>query len=554
MELCVEQMSFCMSRGDEESRLSSRHDSAVSSVHKDTMQRVLRTKGKVPHVAVVGAGIAGLRCADLLLKGGVRVTVFEARDRIGGRVHQAEISGRLVDVGANWIHGNTNGNPITRIAAKTKTLLHKWEDHEAVIDPKGKRMDKNQVKEYSEIFWGIIAKAFLYSNAHSSSIDSRKSLLDYVREELQKAKRDSKEVTEILKLAQTWGSFIGDPIEKQSLKFFFLEESLDGENVFVASTYRKILEEIAATAITSATFRLNTQVDRIGNCKHSEVDGHHVSLHVAHDEPHNHISLNGGSDSCETDECSCFDEIVLTAPLGWLKINKETAFSVPLPERMSEAVDNISYGCLEKVYVTFTEAFWDTPLSEDGTCTGFTLFQSPDYIAHPPAISWSQECVSLATLPGSTAHATLLFYLYGAAARQMVDSITNIPPESSIYYMELDKFFRPLYSKLHNYDVVNSACKPTAFLATQWQNDKLAGYGSYTNCQVGLEAGDKDIEVMRHGLPERALWFAGEHTAPFVALGTTTGAYWAGEAVARRICDLYDIAVPMDDDDGTGPN
>lgn len=28
---------------------------------------------------------------------------------------------------------------------------------------------------------------------------------------------------------------------------------------------------------------------------------------------------------------------------------------------------------------------------------------------------------------------------------------------------------------------------------------------------------------------------AGEHTAPFVALGTVTGAYWSGEGVARRI-------------------
>lgn len=39
-----------------------------------------------PHVAVVGAGLAGLRCADLLIQHGSRVTVFEARDRLGGRV------------------------------------------------------------------------------------------------------------------------------------------------------------------------------------------------------------------------------------------------------------------------------------------------------------------------------------------------------------------------------------------------------------------------------------------------------------------------------------
>ena len=37
-------------------------------------------------VCVVGAGLAGLRCAEVLAEEGVNVAVFEARDRIGGRV------------------------------------------------------------------------------------------------------------------------------------------------------------------------------------------------------------------------------------------------------------------------------------------------------------------------------------------------------------------------------------------------------------------------------------------------------------------------------------
>lgn len=45
-----------------------------------------RTKGKIPHVGIIGAGVSGLRCADILLKHGVKVTILEARDRVGGRV------------------------------------------------------------------------------------------------------------------------------------------------------------------------------------------------------------------------------------------------------------------------------------------------------------------------------------------------------------------------------------------------------------------------------------------------------------------------------------
>ena len=47
----------------------------------DTKQRL--------HVCVVGAGLAGLRCAEILIEKGVRVTILEARDRLGGRVSRA---------------------------------------------------------------------------------------------------------------------------------------------------------------------------------------------------------------------------------------------------------------------------------------------------------------------------------------------------------------------------------------------------------------------------------------------------------------------------------
>lgn len=45
--------------------------------------------GPALHVGVIGAGFAGLRCAEILLDHGVRVTVLEARDRLGGRVSRA---------------------------------------------------------------------------------------------------------------------------------------------------------------------------------------------------------------------------------------------------------------------------------------------------------------------------------------------------------------------------------------------------------------------------------------------------------------------------------
>lgn len=60
--------------------------------------------------AVVGAGLAGLRTAVDLAAAGASVTVFEARDRVGGRVLSAPPNGAdptgaplVLDLGAQWV-------------------------------------------------------------------------------------------------------------------------------------------------------------------------------------------------------------------------------------------------------------------------------------------------------------------------------------------------------------------------------------------------------------------------------------------------------------------
>ncbi|MFJ5516637.1 protoporphyrinogen oxidase [Streptomyces griseoluteus] len=52
------------------------------------------------HVVVIGAGVAGLAAAHRALARGVRVTVLEATDRVGGKLLPGEIAGLRVDLGA----------------------------------------------------------------------------------------------------------------------------------------------------------------------------------------------------------------------------------------------------------------------------------------------------------------------------------------------------------------------------------------------------------------------------------------------------------------------
>ncbi|MEU4493592.1 protoporphyrinogen oxidase [Streptomyces sp. NBC_00210] len=52
------------------------------------------------HVVVIGGGIAGLAAAHRLVSAGVRVTLLEATDRLGGKLQAGEIEGAPVDLGA----------------------------------------------------------------------------------------------------------------------------------------------------------------------------------------------------------------------------------------------------------------------------------------------------------------------------------------------------------------------------------------------------------------------------------------------------------------------
>src|SRR5689334_20173394 len=67
------------------------------------------------HVVIIGAGFSGLAAARKLADDGLRVTVLEARDRIGGRTRTDTSLGVPIDIGASWIHG-TEDNPLTKLA------------------------------------------------------------------------------------------------------------------------------------------------------------------------------------------------------------------------------------------------------------------------------------------------------------------------------------------------------------------------------------------------------------------------------------------------------
>jgi monoamine oxidase len=214
------------------------------------------------------------------------------------------------------------------IAESTKTATHSWDGRQAIFDPDGKPLPAAKAAALSERVWEIIGEAMAESNKSSAAIPADKSLYDYFKKHSDGLGDDAET---FLNLTEMWGAFVGSPVQRQSLKFFWLEECIDGENLFVADTYHKVLQQIAAPALKGANIIFNKKVTRLLSKTGSEISDRGFVVVETSD-----------------DETLEFDQVVLTAPLGWLKHNKD-AFSPALPKRLTEAIDAISYGTLDKV-------------------------------------------------------------------------------------------------------------------------------------------------------------------------------------------------------------
>jgi hypothetical protein len=497
---------------------------------------------------------------------------------------QAHVGTHLVDLGPNWIHGTQN-NPILDLVRSTNTPTHDWPEEQVAFGPDGVALDEDVAKENAEVVWSLIGDAFKHSNEASGEIDAKLSLMDYIEQHVdervlgqmsgkvkgEKFEKEAKRRKElVLKLAELWGGFIGATTARQSLKFLWLEECLEGENLFCAGTYAKVLEVVAAPALQKGQIKFEHVVNKISST--SEANSPSVTVSV----------LGKGKQT--------FDEVIVTCPLGWLKRNKHV-FEPALPTRISQAIASLGYGNLDKVYITFPRAWWDDPvrqlptanagqfedmerslrkvtatatpqheakkLSSNGEAAnehyvGFTTFIAPEYARDTNPDAWYQDCINLAALPKGTEHPTLLFYISGPTADHIAALLRSFPsaasptrsvkPDSALR-KALWQFFSPYVSRLPNFSAQDTDCIPSDILATGWTNDEFAGYGSYSNFPVGATECDQDIEAMREGrgLTERGVWFAGEHTAPFVASGTVTGAYWAGEKVGERVLEAWGL-------------
>lgn len=150
------------------------------------------------------------------------------------------VSSRLganrISSGPNWIHG-TGANPIMSIANATQTITHDPEGHNISISREGYPISEDAATKAADFMWATIEQAFEYSNQHGDTIPPERSLYDFFQEKLEQTGFSDEEKQLCLDSCKLWGAYVGDPIERQSLKFFHLEECIDGSEYLAAKAH-----------------------------------------------------------------------------------------------------------------------------------------------------------------------------------------------------------------------------------------------------------------------------------------------------------------------------
>ena len=299
----------------------------------------------ITEVVVIGAGVAGLACAQALCQAGLRVRILEARSRIGGRVwtlHPSLINAP-VELGAEFIHGLPR--EVWQIVERAKLQTHeltgnRWRLEQARLAP-------------ASGSWDLIDNIF--SRIDESAPDQS------FREFLEHACGDVPRQTRIEAAAYVEGFHACDAsrISAHALaRWHRSDQELQGQRGFRFPKGCEVLVRalVAANKADLLTVRLNTVVTEIA-WKPGAVE---VTTQSPAQSPEPEQSPEQSPERQQHDSIRA-DAAVITLPLGVLQARPGTDGAVGFRPELTEKADalkQLEMGSAIRLVLCFRHCFW----------------------------------------------------------------------------------------------------------------------------------------------------------------------------------------------------
>jgi polyamine oxidase len=277
-------------------------------------------------VVVIGAGIAGLAAAVHLQVQGYRVTVLEARERVGGRIWTSRDLGPATELGALWIRG-VDSNPLTRVA-----------DH---LGSARVRTDYRRAARYAADGRPLSpAQARLMADGYGGALHAAAAARQHL----------AADVSLGTTLAGTRQYRTGDPTQHELLDFAVHAQIEQRHATDVADLSLLTWDQGRADRGADVLFR--DGFDQVVNHAARDLDLHHreVVRAVASDAT--------GVVVTTSQRVLRADRAVVTLPLGVLQAGS-VAFSPPLPDAKQHAITVLGTGVMNHVALRFPRVFWD---------------------------------------------------------------------------------------------------------------------------------------------------------------------------------------------------
>lgn len=492
-------------------------------------------------IIVIGAGPAGLTAARHLQRQGFSVTVLEARNRIGGRVYTDHSSLSVpVDLGASIITGveadvatGRRPDPSSLVCAQLGlelTILNSdcplydvvtgqkvpahldealevefnslLDDMALLVAQKGERAMKMSLEDGLE--YALKRRRTVRLGRKGMGSELHNSVDALVHSE---AGVDGK-VSEIHSSEE-----ILSPLERRIMDWHYAhleygcaallkEVSLPywnqddvyggfgGAHCMIKGGYGTVVESLGEGLCVHLNHVVTDILYSTKDCEGNDDQGNKVTV----------CTSNGGEFSGEA--------VLVTVPLGCLKAGA-IKFSPPLPQWKELSIQRLGFGVLNKVFLEFSEVFWDDSVDYFGATAEKTNMRG--------------QCFMFWNVKKTVGAPVLVALVVGKAAMdgQYMNSSDHVNNALTV--------LRELFG-------VDAVSDPVASVVTDWGKDPFS-FGAYSYVAMGSSGDDYDLL----GRPvENCVFFAGEATCKEHP-DTVGGAMISGLREAVRILDILNM-------------